>query len=116
MYGLKQSPRAWFGRFMKVVQQHGLQAQVDHTMFYKKQATGITILIVNVGDIVLTCDDKVEIQHIKARLVEEFDIKDLGNLRYFLGMEIARNDSAISVSQRKYILDLLKETEMMGSK
>ena len=105
LYGLKQSPRAWFGRFMKAVQQHGfIQAQVDHTMFYKKQATGITILIVYVDDIVLTGDDKVEIQHIKARLAKEFDMKDLGNLRYFLGMEIARNDSAISVSQQKYTL------------
>ena len=38
-YGLKQSPRAWFGRFMKAVQQHGfIQAQVDHTMFYKKKS------------------------------------------------------------------------------
>ena len=43
-------------------------------------------------------------------------MKDLGNPRCFLGMEIARNDSAISVSQRKYILDLLKETGMMESK
>ena len=114
LYGLKQSQRAWFGRFMKAVQHHDfIQAQVNHTMFYKKQATGITILIVCVDDIVLTGDDKVEIQHIKARLAKEFDMKDLGNLRYFSGMEIARNDSAISVSQRKYTLDLLKEIGMM---
>ena len=117
MYGLKQSLRAWFDRFMKAIQHHGfIQAQVDHTMFYKKQATGITILIVYVDDIVLAGDDKVEIQHIKARLAEEFDMKDLGNLRYFLGMEITRNDYAISVSQRKYTLDLLKETDIMASK
>ena len=55
-------------------------------------------------------------QHIKARLAEKFDMKDLGNLRYFLGMEIARNDYAISVSHWKYTLDLLKETSVMGSK
>ena len=90
LYGLKQSPRAWVSRFMKAFKHHGfIQAQVDHTMFYKKQET---------------------------RLAKEFDMKDLGNLRYFLGMEIARNDSAISISQQKYALDLLKETGMMGSK
>ena len=50
---------------------------MKHTMFYKKQATGITILIVYVDDIVLTSADKVEIQHIKARLAKEFDMKDL---------------------------------------
>ncbi|XP_075498838.1 uncharacterized protein LOC142537165 [Primulina tabacum] len=117
LYGLKQSPRAWFGRFMKFVQRQGFkQAQVDHTLFYKRQSTGITILIVYVDDIVLTGDDKFEMQRIKAELAREFDMKDLGNLRFFLGMEIARNKDSISVSQRKYTLDLLKETGMLGSK
>lgn len=45
-----------------------------------------------------------------------FEIKDLGMLRYFLGMEIARNRSGIYVSQRKYVLDLLKETGLLGCK
>ena len=59
-------------------------------------------------DIVLTGDDNNEIRRIKDKLATEFEMKDLGNLRYFLGMEIARNRSGISVSQRKYVLDLLK--------
>ncbi|XP_073041739.1 uncharacterized protein [Primulina eburnea] len=117
LYGLKQSPRAWFGRFMKFVQSQGFkQAQVDHTLFYKRQSIGITILIVYVDDIVLTGDAKLEMQRIKAELAREFDMKDLGNLRFFLGMEIARNKDSISMSQRKYTLDLLKETGMLGSK
>ena len=63
LYGLKQSPRAWFGRFTKAVLQHGYkQAHADHTLFYKRQSTGITILIVYVDDIVLTGDDVLEIQ------------------------------------------------------
>ena len=53
---------------------------------------------------------------IKGTLAKEFEMKDLGSLRYFLGMEIARNKAGISVSQRKYVLDLLKETGMMGCK
>ena len=43
-------------------------------------------------------------------------MKDLGNLQYFLGIEVARNITEISVSQRKYVLDLLKDTGMMGCK
>ena len=53
---------------------------------------------------------------LKKRLAKEFEIKDLGPLRYFLGMEIARNRSGIFVSQRKYDLDLLKETGLPGCK
>ena len=67
-------------------------------------------------DIVLTGDDKEEIQHIKRQLAAEFEMKDLGNLRHFLGMKIARNETGISISQRKCTLDLLKETGMLGSK
>ena len=47
-------------------------------------------------------------------LASEFEIKDLGELKYFLGMEFARSKEGISVSQRKYVLDLLGETGMLG--
>ncbi|GAA0160789.1 hypothetical protein LIER_17263 [Lithospermum erythrorhizon] len=50
------------------------------------------------------------------RLAKEFDVKDLGMMKYFLGMEIARSQQGISVSQRKYTLDLLKETGMLSCK
>ncbi|RVW23974.1 Retrovirus-related Pol polyprotein from transposon RE1 [Vitis vinifera] len=52
-------------------------------------------------------------QNLKKYLSEEFEVKDLGNLKYFLGMEVARSRKGIVVSQRKYILDLLKETDML---
>ncbi|RVW35898.1 Retrovirus-related Pol polyprotein from transposon TNT 1-94 [Vitis vinifera] len=55
-------------------------------------------------------------QNLKKYLSEEFEVKDLGNLKYFLGMEVARSRKGIVVSQRKYILDLLKETGMLGCK
>ena len=49
-------------------------------------------------------------------MAKEFEVKDLGTLKYFLGMEIARSKKGISVSQRKYTLDLLEETGMLGCK
>jgi len=51
---------------------------------------------------------------VKEKLAVDFEVKDLGSMRYFLGMEIARSKKGIVVSQQKYILDLLKETGMSG--
>ena len=81
-------------------------------MFYKHSKDGkIAILIVYVDDIVLTDNDKEELDRLKRRLVVEFEIKDLGALKYFLGKEFARSKEGIFVNQRKYVLDLLGETD-----
>ncbi|RVW83231.1 Retrovirus-related Pol polyprotein from transposon RE1 [Vitis vinifera] len=91
--------------------------QADHTLFVKKShARKMAILIVYVDDIILSGNDMEELQNLKKYLSEEFEVKDLGNLKYFLGMEVARSRKGIVVSQRKYILDLLKETGMLGCK
>ena len=76
----------------------------------------MAILIVYVGDIILVRDDLKELARLKGFLAQEFEIKDLGQLRYFLGMEVARTKKRISISQKKYIIDLLKETDMLGCK
>jgi len=118
LYGLKQSPRAWFERFGKVIKRYAyIQSQADHTMFYKHSNDGkIAILIVYVDDIVLTGDDCDELAKLKKKLAEEFEIKDLGALKYFLGMEFARSREGIFVNQKKYVIDLLNETGMLGCK
>ena len=116
LYGLKQSPRAWFERFGKVVKNLGYcQSQADHTMFYKHSREGkVAILIVYVDDIILTGDDIGELEILKKGLAKDFEIKDLGTLKYFLGMEFARSRDGIFVTQRKYTLDLLSETGLLG--
>ncbi|KAK2993290.1 hypothetical protein RJ640_022129 [Escallonia rubra] len=76
----------------------------------------LTILIVYVNDIILTGDDYEEMNRLKTILTKEFEIKDLGKLKYFLGMKVAHSNKGISISQRKYTLDLLKETGMLGCK
>uniref|UniRef100_A0A5B6Z677 Putative polyprotein n=1 Tax=Davidia involucrata TaxID=16924 RepID=A0A5B6Z677_DAVIN len=117
LYGLKQSPRAWFGRFHKAMVKIGYkQSNADHTLFIKRRGDMITVLIVYVDDIVVTGNDSDEVSKLKVHLAREFEIKDLGSLRYFLGIEVARSDKGIFISQRKYVLDLLKETGMLGCK
>ncbi|RVW42182.1 Retrovirus-related Pol polyprotein from transposon RE1 [Vitis vinifera] len=89
LYGLKQLPRAWFDRFAKVIKNQGYQqGQSDHTIFFKQSNDGrITMLIVYVDDIILTGDDTGEVERLKKVLATEFEVKDLGQMRYFLGME-----------------------------
>ncbi|CAN0843508.1 Retrovirus-related Pol polyprotein from transposon RE1 [Linum grandiflorum] len=118
LYGVKQSPRAWFERFSQALKSFDYhQCQADHTMFVKHGHGGkISILIVYVDDIIITGSDEHEIQSLKRRLAAEFERKDLGNLRYFLDIEVAITHQGLMLSQRKYVLDLLQETGMTGCK
>ena len=77
LYGLKQSPRAWFGRFSNVMTSLGYkQSQGDHTLFFKHSVSGeVTILLVYVDDIIVTGDDKREQQKLSECLAAEFEIK-----------------------------------------
>ncbi|RVW70571.1 Retrovirus-related Pol polyprotein from transposon RE1 [Vitis vinifera] len=85
LYGLKQSPRAWFSRFSSVVQEFGMFHSIaDHSVFYHHNSSGST--------------------------------KDLGKLKYFLGIEIAQSSFGVVLSQRKYALDTLEETGMLDCK
>jgi hypothetical protein len=92
LYGLKP-PRAWFGWFSRAMQRFGdKQSQIDHTLFIKNfTQENVTALIVYVDDIVATRNDDGEIQNLKHSLANKFEIKDLGSLKDFLGIEVARS-------------------------
>ena len=111
LYCLKQSPQEWFDRFRHAMCDMGYkQCNGDHTVFYRYSERRITILAVYVDDIIITGDDEVEISRLKRNLSKEFEVKDLGQLKYFLGIEIARSTKGIVLSQRKHVLDLLSDT------
>ncbi|WJZ86543.1 hypothetical protein VitviT2T_005990 [Vitis vinifera] len=115
LYGLKQSPRAWFGRFTKSMRAFGYrQSNSDHTLFLKKQHGKITALIVYVDDMVVTGNDPEERKALQNYLSREFEMKYLGPLKYFLGIEVSRSSEGIFLSQIKYTLNLLQETGMSG--
>ena len=117
LYGLKQSPYAWFGKFSHAVEKFGLQkSKSDHSVFYRNSSSGIILLMVYVDDIVITGSDSTRISSRKSFLHCQFHTKDLGMLRYFLGVEVMRSKHGIFLSQRKYVLDLLSETGKLGAK
>ncbi|KAK9186936.1 hypothetical protein WN944_018325 [Citrus x changshan-huyou] len=88
------------------------QSSSDNTLFIKKWQGKITALIVYVDDMVVTGNGEEEREALQKYLSREFEMKDLGALKYFLGIEVSRSKGGIFLSQRKYALDLLHETGM----
>ena len=91
------------------------QSQGDHTLFIKHSAVGgVTTLLVYVDDIIVTGNDEREKHDVKQRLSKEFEIKELGKLKYFLGIEVTYSTQGVFISQQKYVIDLLAETRKIG--
>ena len=89
----------------------------DHFVFYHHTSSGQCIyLIVYVDDIVITGSDQEGIQKLKQHLFSHFQTKDWGKLKYFLGIDIAQCNSSVVFSQRKYVLDILEEIDMLDCK
>ena len=110
--------RSLYGSFSSIVQEFGMtQDTSDHFVFYHHTSSGQCIyLIVNVDDIVITYSDRDGILKLKQHLFSHFQTKDLGEFKYFLGIEIAQSKSGVVMSQRKYVLDILEETSMLDCK
>jgi len=88
LYGLKQLPHAWFGKFSSIVQRFGLRCnETGHSVFYSYTSLRKCIYqIVYVDDIVITGNDTIGISQLKEHLCRHFQTKDLGSLKYFLGI------------------------------
>ena len=117
LYGLKQSPRAWFDKFNQTIETFGMQkSKSDHSVFYKNYNSCIILLVVYVDDIVIIGSDSKGILSLKSFLHSQFYTNDLGMLKYFLGVEVMRSKQEILLSQRKYVLDMLSEIGKLGAK
>jgi len=117
LYGLKQASRQWFSNLSSYLKSiNFIQSTADYSLFTKKTDNSFTILLVYVDDIILSGNSISEIQQVTLSLDKAFKIKDLGKLKYFLGLEVARSSTGIHVSQRKYALDILAETGLLAAK
>nr|GEX81596.1 ribonuclease H-like domain-containing protein [Tanacetum cinerariifolium] len=86
----------------------------DHSLYIKKEEETCLYLLVYVDDFVLTGNSEVEMNKFKEFLSNKFKIKDLGELKYFLGIEVLRTKSGLCLNQRKYCLEMLHEYGLLA--
>ena len=117
LYGLKQAPRAWFERFSTQLLHMGFQASLlDSSLFTLRHGNLVAFLLVYVDDIVLIGNSPQFLTSLIAQLSAFFELKDLGPLSYFLGLQITRTSKGLLVSKTKYAQDLLLRVNMYTSK
>lgn len=103
LYGLRQAPRQWFLRFVAYVTSLGfVQSRADTSLFVLRQGNDTAYLLLYVDDMILSASSSRLLQHIIDKLKLAFAIKDLGPLRFFLGIDVQRDEGGFFLSQGKY--------------
>jgi hypothetical protein len=116
LYGLKQAPRAWFAKLSKKLCDLGFNgSKADTSLFYCNKIISMFILIYMDGIIVASTTQEAMIALLQD-LKKDFSLKDLGELHYFLGIEVNKTNDGLILTQEKYANDLLKKTGMSGCK
>ncbi|GJS77281.1 retrovirus-related pol polyprotein from transposon TNT 1-94 [Tanacetum coccineum] len=117
LYGLKQAPKAWYDRLKAFLVKHEYKmGMVDNILFIKKKSSNIIIVQIYVDDIIFgstchdMCDDFAKIMH------DEFEMSMMGELNFFLGLQIKQMEDGIFFNQSKYMKEMLKKFGLEDSK
>ncbi|GJU61841.1 ribonuclease H-like domain-containing protein [Tanacetum coccineum] len=115
LFGLKQAPRAWFQLFSSYATRVGFQhSKTDSSLFVFHRGSDIAYLLLYMDDIILTASSSAFLQRIIASLHNEFAMKDLGSLNYFLGISAQRSTSGLFLSQSKFAEEILERAHMQN--
>ncbi|XP_074300565.1 uncharacterized protein LOC141631842 [Silene latifolia] len=117
IYGLKQASRNWFAKLTVSLKNYGfIQSMADYSLFTLNRGDIFIGVLVYVDDMIVVSNNKDTCDKFKNFLNERFGIKDLGKLKYFLGIEVAHCKEGLFLNQRKYALSIIEETGMKGAK
>ncbi|KAE8688791.1 PLAC8 family protein [Hibiscus syriacus] len=116
LYGLKQAPRAWYGKIVEFLTKSGYSVTpADSSLFVKVIEGKLAIMLVYVDDLIITGDDEAEILQTNENLSVRFQMKKLGQLKHFLGLEVDRTHEGIFLCEGKDLEDATMYRQLVGS-
>ena len=118
LYGLKQSPNRWHAKLKMVLLQLGFRPTHSDPSLYVGATDKGTWILVNVDDMLLAATDSEELNRLKQALKSKFPMKELGEVRTYLGMDVTRNRAKreLHLSQKRYVTDLLHRFDATNCK
>lgn len=117
LYGLKQAPRQWNLKLNEAMMQLDMKrSEHDHCLYYKVKATSILVVAIFVDDFCILSNNADMKENFKKDIKRFFKVKDLGNLKHFLGMRIIKEENQITIDQEEYIRKVLDNFAMTDSK
>ncbi|KAK1606993.1 hypothetical protein QYE76_030666 [Lolium multiflorum] len=117
LYGLKQAHRAWHARLATALRTRGFVPSTADSSLFLLQQPGVTMyFLVYVDDIILVSSSPMAADALIKSLGADFAVKDLGQLHFFLGLEVTHRDRGLVLTQKKYSLDLLQRAGMLKCK
>eukprot|EP00253_Pinus_taeda_P026032 PITA_26032 len=112
LYGLKQAPRAWYSRIDTYLQQLGFtKSEANPNLYFIVVGEEPLILVLYVDDLIITSAERL-IEGYKRDLASEFEMKDIGLMHYFLGLEVWQEEGHFLLGQGNYIVDMLSKFHM----
>jgi hypothetical protein len=116
LYGLKQAPRAWYYRLDKFLQEKGFKkGTVDNDLYIKSEGDNLLFVLVYIDDIIFGCTNESSVQWFANSMQIEFEMSMIGELSYFLGLQVKQSSAGIFISQEKYLKEMLKKFQMEDS-
>jgi hypothetical protein len=117
LYGLKQAPRAWYHKLDMYLKDKGFKrGTVDNNLYIKIEDNDMLIVLVYVYDIIFGCNKDSLVQWFSSAMDSEFEMSMIGELSFFLGLQITQRSEGMFISQEKYLREMLKRFQMEDSK
>ena len=115
LYGLRQAPRAWYDTLTKHFLKHGfLRGAIDNTLFILKEKGNILLVQIYVDDIIFGSTDDAMCEKFSKIMSTEYEMSLMGELTFFLGLQIKQTLDGIFINQEKYVRDLLRKYKFVS--